>query len=96
MVTLNDVKSVSRSELLRCLDSITGSKTLVWDQSLMAPFNLITDKKLLEEHGVEKMLVLPLKAGLMIKRYTRHIKFIVYGVELAKVVTRCRVPSSSN
>ena len=60
-VSLNELKAVSRAELLRCLDTVSGSKTLVWDQALMAPFNLITDKKLLEEHGVEKMLMLPLK-----------------------------------
>ena len=61
VVSLNELKAVSRAELLRCLDTVSGSKTLVWDQALMAPFNLITDKKLLEEHGVEKMLMLPLK-----------------------------------
>ena len=64
MVTLEELKLVARAELLRCLDSLPGSKTLIWDPSLVAPFTLFAEPSLLQKHGVDKMVMLPEKGRL--------------------------------
>ena len=64
MVTLEELKLVARAELLRCLDSLPGSKTLIWDPTLVAPFTLFAEPSLLQKHGVDKMVMLPEKGRL--------------------------------
>ena len=64
MVDLKDVKLLAKRELLRCLDELEGSMTLIWDPSLTAPFTLFSELSLLQEHGVEKMVMLPDKGRL--------------------------------
>jgi len=64
MVTLHELKLLARKELLRCLDALPGSKTVIWDPSLTAPFTLFSDLAILQSHGVEKMVMLPEKGRL--------------------------------
>jgi hypothetical protein len=45
----------SQQEVLRCVDSISGRKTLVVDASLSALLSLVCDVKTLREHGVDKI-----------------------------------------
>ena len=47
MVDLKDVKLLAKRELLRCLDELEGSMTLIWDPSLTAPFTLFSELSLL-------------------------------------------------
>ena len=48
MVTLHELKLLARKELLRCLDALPGSKTIIWDPILTAPFTLFSDMAVLQ------------------------------------------------
>jgi len=75
MVTLEELKLVARAELLRCLDSLPGSKTLIWDPTLVAPFTLFAEPSLLQKHGVDKMVMLPEK-GRLAQLPTQSVVFL--------------------
>lgn len=57
-LNLSTLRDLSRAELFTLLDAIDGSKAMVWDNQLITPFGLISDYKLLKEHGVGQMLEL--------------------------------------
>ena len=64
MVDLKELKALAKRELLQCLDSLEGSITLIWDPSLTSPFTLFSNPTVLQDHGVEKMVMLPEKGRL--------------------------------
>lgn len=55
-LNLSVLRDVARTELFAMLDSIDGSKVMVWDQKLIGPFGLVSDYSLLKEHKVIQML----------------------------------------
>jgi len=59
-VNLGQVREATRRQLLKCLDSCTGSKAIIWDDKLTGPVGLIAEYSLLKEHDVGKMFPLVL------------------------------------
>ncbi|KAI2803156.1 Vacuolar protein sorting-associated protein 33A [Blomia tropicalis] len=57
-LNLSSIRDVSRSVLFSLLDSIEGTKSMVWDSKLIGPFGLISDYGLLKEHKIVQMLEL--------------------------------------
>jgi len=57
-VQVGSLREVARQELLELLDSLAGSKALVWDPGLTGPMGLVAEYSLLKEHGVAKMFSL--------------------------------------
>jgi len=57
-VNLGQVREATRRQLLKCLDSCTGSKAIIWDDKLTGPVGLIAEYSLLKEHDVGKMFPL--------------------------------------
>ena len=55
---MGSLREVARQELLELLDSLAGSKALVWDPGLTGPMGLVAEYSLLKEHGVAKMFSL--------------------------------------
>ena len=55
---VGSLREVARQELLELLDSLAGSKALVWDPGLTGPMGLVAEYSLLKEHGVTKMFSL--------------------------------------
>jgi len=60
-VQVGDLREVARLELLDLLDRYSGTKALVWDQTLTGPLGLIAEYGHLKEHEVVKMH--PLERG---------------------------------
>lgn len=57
-LNFSTLRDVARSELFSLLDSIEGTKSMVWDSKLVGPLGLISDYSLLKEHKVIQMLEL--------------------------------------
>jgi len=60
-VQVGDLREVARLDLLDLLDRYSGTKALIWDQSLTGPLGLIAEYNHLKEHNVTKMH--PLERG---------------------------------
>ena len=77
MVRFASVKELSRRELSEFLDNdkgISGTKVLVWDESLTGPMDLIAKYQFFKDRSVIKMF--PLKGGRLPKITTDNIVFI--------------------
>lgn len=77
MVHFASVKELSRRELSEFLDNdkgISGTKVLVWDESLTGPMDLIAKYQFFRDRSVIKMF--PLKGGRLPKITTDNIVFI--------------------
>ena len=46
------MRELARRDLLDLLDKYSGSKALVWDESLTGPLGLIAEYSVLKEHEV--------------------------------------------
>jgi len=57
-VKVGDLRELGRQELLGILDSIPGTKVLVWDECLTGPIGLVAEYSVLKEHDVVKMFPL--------------------------------------
>ena len=57
-LNLSCLRDISRLEFLNLLDSIEGTKSMVWDSKLVGPLGLISDYSLLKEHKVIQLLEL--------------------------------------
>ncbi|CAB4017268.1 Vacuolar sorting-associated 33A, partial [Paramuricea clavata] len=73
-VNIGLLREAARKELLNCLDKCPGSKALVWDNQLTAPFGLIAEYSLLKEHEVDAMY--PLQSGRLPTNSVQHMIFI--------------------
>ncbi|KAF7490062.1 Vacuolar protein sorting-associated protein 33A [Sarcoptes scabiei] len=60
-LNLSMLKEIARTDLFTLLDSIDGSKAIVWDPKLISPIGLISDYSDLKLHEVVQML--ELRAG---------------------------------
>ena len=77
MVNFASVKELARRELSEFLDNdkgISGTKVLVWDESLTGPMDLIAKYQFFKDRSVIKMF--PLKSGRLPRLATQHIVFI--------------------
>lgn len=54
-VKVGDLREMSRTNIFSILDSIPGSKVLVWDEFLTGPVGLVAEYSVLKEHGVARM-----------------------------------------
>ncbi|XP_061405425.1 vacuolar protein sorting-associated protein 33A isoform X1 [Lethenteron reissneri] len=87
-LNLGVLREAARRRLLQILDKLSGSKAIVWDESLTGPFGLIAEYSLLKEHEVDKMFPLreerlpPLPPS-----PSRHVIFMLRPrVELMQIV----------
>lgn len=74
-INLSQIRDYARTELFNLLDAIDGSKSMVWDSSLVGPFGLISDYKLLKEHKVNQML--ELRSGTLPTINTKNIVYFL-------------------
>ena len=51
-VGVGQLRELARRDLLDLLDKYSGSKALVWDESLTGPLGLIAEYSVLKEHEV--------------------------------------------
>ncbi|CAN8015991.1 unnamed protein product [Ixodes persulcatus] len=55
------LREAARRELVELLDKCIGTKAIVWDETLVGPFSLISEFVLLKEHNVTQMFHLAAK-----------------------------------
>ncbi|KAL4223148.1 Vacuolar protein sorting-associated protein 33A [Mactra antiquata] len=89
-INLNHLRDFYRRELLECIDKCSGSKALVWDNALIGPFGLIAEYKLLKEHDVEKMMLLPKEGQSLPESNVQNIIFVTRPkLELMDLIASC-------
>jgi len=71
---LSTLTEVGKLDLLDILDKLSGSKALVWDESLTGPMGLIAKYSVLQEHDVVKMF--PLGSGPLPHTAADNVVFI--------------------
>jgi len=74
-VGVGQLRELARRDLLDLLDKYSGSKALVWDESLTGPLGLIAEYSVLKEHEVTKMF--PLKPGRLPPCNVENVVFLV-------------------
>jgi len=74
-VKVGDLRELGRQQLLDILDSIAGTKVLVWDECLTGPLGLIAEYSVLKEHDVVKMF--PMSASGLPAVRADNVVFIV-------------------
>ena len=74
-LNLSLLRDVSRSDLFALLDSMDGTKAMVWDSKLVGPFGLISDYSLLKEHKVTQML--EFRAGTLPNISTQNLIYFI-------------------
>ncbi|RWS28893.1 Vacuolar protein sorting-associated protein 33A-like protein [Leptotrombidium deliense] len=79
------LKEASQRELIACFSKYDGSKTIVWDNSLMGPFGLLADYPFLLQNGCIQMI--PLRSGKLPMIKGENVVFIVRpNVSLMKII----------
>ncbi|KAH7636266.1 vacuolar protein sorting-associated protein 33A [Dermatophagoides farinae] len=66
-LNLSSLRDFQRTDLFALLDSIDGTKAIVWDQQLIAPFELISNIKSFMEHKVIQNLKFRSVQGSMVE-----------------------------
>lgn len=74
-LNLSHVKELAKHELLECLDRCVGTKAIVWDQKLVAPFGLIADYITLKDHKVIQMF--ELRSGKLPQINAQHVIYLI-------------------
>ena len=77
-LNLASLRDLSRTEFLGLLDDIDGTKSIVWDQKLITPFNLVSDYSLLKGHGVVQGL--ELRAGQLPPIKAQNVVYLVQPI----------------
>ncbi|CAD5124889.1 DgyrCDS13141 [Dimorphilus gyrociliatus] len=87
-INVSKLRESYRSRLKRCLECCEGTKAIVWDESLMGPFDLIAENTLLKD--CEVIIMWSLRAPLPSGPAVRNIIFFVRpNISLMQTIARC-------
>lgn len=91
-INISKLRESYRSRLRRCLECCEGAKAIVWDDSLIGPFDLFAENTLLKD--CEVMVMWPLRAPLPNNVEVKNIIFFVRpNISLMQTIAGC-IPES--